>query len=282
MKDQSVEKLIETAIDEDIHTGDITTNTLISPDAEMGTRVILKEAGVVAGLPYLPKVFSKLSPKVEVSFVVAEGSYQQAGTVIAAIQGPVNAILPGVQIAISLLSHASAVATTTREYVKEISGYPCQILDTRKTLPGLRAVEKYAVRVGGGFNHRFGLHDKIVIKTHHTKILKHQSAHPIHDAAKKIEEQHPGQPYQIEIEDLKYLDEALKTKAEAILLINMSTKEISKVISPIKKTGKKVYINNGGAITLDTVRAYAATGVDGICVDELTSTHGLQMSLRLS
>lgn len=282
MIDPLIEALLNTAIAEDIGNGDVTTNTLIAPEIEVGARIILKEAGVVAGLPFLPALFSKLSPKVEVSFVVPEGSFQQAGTIIAAIQGPAKTILSGVQIAITLLSHASAVATTTREYVKEIGGLKCQILDTRKTLPGLRAVEKYAVRVGGGFNHRFGLHDRIVIKTHHIKILKAHLQKPVYDTAVKIEKEHPGQPYEIEIEDLKYLPEALETKANALLLINMTPKEISKVVPLIKNTHKKIYINNGAAITLDTVRAYASTGVDGICIDELTSTHGLQMSLRLS
>jgi nicotinate-nucleotide pyrophosphorylase (carboxylating) len=282
MIDPTIDALLNTAIAEDIGAADATTHTLIASDHEMGVRIILKEAGVVAGLPILKALFAKLSPKVEVSFVVPEGSFQQAGTIIAAIQGPATVILSGVQIAITLLSHASAVATTTWEYVKEIGGFRCQILDTRKTLPGLRAVEKYAVRIGGGFNHRFGLHDRIVIKTHHIKILKTQTEKPVHDAALKIEKAHPGQPYEIEIEDLKYLPEALQTHATAILLINMPPKEISKAVALIKKTNKKIYINNGGAITLDTVRAYAATGVDGICVDELTSTYGLQMSLRLS
>lgn len=282
MIDPKIETLINTAIVEDIGSGDITTTTLISEETEAGARIILKEAGVVAGLPFLPVVFSKLPGKVEVSFVVKEGSYQQAGTVIAALQGTAGSILSGVQTALTLLSHASAVATMTHEYVKEISGYKCKILDTRKTLPGLRAIEKYAVRIGGGFNHRFGLHDRIVIKTLHNKFLKTQSAKPILEAAKKIELAHPDQPYEIEIEDAKYLPEALSTKASAILLINMPPKEIGKLVPQIKKAQKAIYINNGGAVTLDTVRAYASTGVDGICIDELTSTRGLQMSLRLS
>lgn len=282
MIDPLIKALLDTAIAEDIGSGDITTNTLIPTDVEVGARIILKEAGVVAGLPCLPPLFSKLSPKVEVSFVVEEGSFQQAGTIIAALQGPGRAILSGVQTAITILSHASAVATMTQEYVKEIGGLKCQVLDTRKTLPGLRALEKYAVRVGGGFNHRFGLHDRIVVKTHHIKILKQHSSRPVYDAALTIEKEHPGQPYEIEIEDLKYLPEALETKASALLLINMTPKEISKVVPSIKKANKKVYINNGATITIDTVRAYASTGVDGICIDELTSTRGLQMSLRLS
>lgn len=282
MIDPQIEALIKTALAEDLRSGDITTNTLITEDTETGARIIIKEAGVVAGLPFLPVLFSLLTPRLDVSFVVKEGSYQQAGTIIAALQGPARAILSGAQTALAFLSHASAVATSTQEFVKEIAGLKCKILDTRKTIPGLRAVDKYAVRVGGGFNHRFGLDDRIVIKTHHIKFLKTHSNRPIYDAAAKIEAQHPGQPYEIEVEDLKYLPEALETNAEAIILINMTPREISKNVSQIKKANKLVYLNTGGAITIDTVRAYASTGVDGICIDEITSARGLQMSLRLS
>lgn len=282
MPDVFIEPLINSAIEEDIGSGDITTTTLIPEETEAGARIILKEAGVVAGLPFLSQVFAKFPGKVDVSLIVKEGSYQQAGTIIASLQGSARSILSGVQTALTLLSHASAVATITREYVKEIEGCKCKILDTRKTLPGLRAVEKYAVRVGGGHNHRFGLHDRIVIKTHHNKLLKHAHTKPILAAAEQIEHLHPSHPYEIEIDDEKYLVEALSTKATAILLINMPPKEIEKLTPQIKKAKKAIYINNGGAITLDTVRAYASTGVDGICIDELTSASGLQMSLRLS
>lgn len=282
MTDPDIERLILTAITEDIRTGDITTNTLIPNTIEAGARIIMKEAGVAAGLPFLPLLFSKIDPSIEVSFVVNEGSYQKAGTIIASIRGPARAILSGERIALTLISHTSGIATLTQEYVREIAGLKCKILDTRKTLPGLRALEKYAVRVGGGFNHRFGLDDHIVIKTNHNTFLKSLSTHPIRDAARKIEQDHPEEDYEIEIDDLKYLPEALETKATAILLINMTPKEISKAVPSIHKTQKQVYINNGGAIILDTVRAYASTGVDGICIDDLTSAPEIHISLRLS
>ncbi len=282
MIDPDIEKLILTAIAEDIRTGDITTNTLISETTETGARIIMKEAGVAAGLPFLPILFSKIDPSVEVSFVVQEGSYQKAGTIIAALRGPARAILSGERIALTLISHTSGIATLTQEYVREIAGLPCKILDTRKTLPGLRALEKYAVRIGGGFNHRFGLDDHIVIKTNHNIFLKTLSTRPIYDAARKIEQKHPEETFEIEIDDIKFLPEALETKASAILLINMTPKEITKMVPLIHKAKKQAYINNGGSITLDTVRAYASTGVNGICIDDLTSAPSLHISLRIS
>lgn len=279
--DQDIEQLIDQWIDEDIRSGDITTEACIPEDAIAYAKVVLKQAGTLAGLPFFSMIFKKIAPSIEINFHVNEGSYHKAGTLIATLHGSARGILSGHRIALNLLQHASGVATITAAYVKKVAGFGCAIMDTRKTLPGLRSLEKYAVKIGGGLNHRFGLYDRFIIKTNHIGILASQSKNPLTVAAKKAKEYRPDIPLEIEIDDQDKLEEALKTEAKVIILCHMTPDEVESCIEKIRKAHKKVYVDSSGTITLDTIRAYAELGVDAISIGDLThSVKALDISLK--
>ncbi|WP_059358758.1 carboxylating nicotinate-nucleotide diphosphorylase [Parachlamydia acanthamoebae] len=278
-----IDLLLDTALKEDIRTGDITSEACIPEDAILTGRFIAKQAGILAGLPFLSLLFKKIDPRIEVQLLVSEGSYQKAGTVIAKAFGPARGIFSGERVALNLLQHASGVATLTNQYVRKVSGFDCSILDTRKTLPGLRALEKYAVTVGGGVNHRFGLDDRLIIKRNHLAFVGTTTPHPIREAVLRVKNHRPDLPIEIEIQDIDQLAEALDTEAETIMLCRMPPHEIKKCVHFIRKTGKKVFIESLGTITLETIQAYAETGVDGISLGSLTlSSHALDIAMRLA
>ncbi len=277
-----IERLIDISIQEDVRTGDITSEVLVPEKAMSTGHFILKQAGVLAALPYLEILFKKIDPAIEVKLSVKEGSYQTAGAIIGSITGPSRGILTGERIALNLIQHASGVATVTAQYVKKLKGLKCQILDTRKTLPGLRSLEKYAVQVGGGTNHRFGLDDRFIIKNNHLYFLANRTKTPIQDAVKLVKAKRPELQVEVEISEIEQLKEALQTEAQAVMLSRMMPAEIKKCVAAIRKTDKKVYVESLGTITLDTVRAYAETGVDGISIGSVThSVPALDIVMRL-
>lgn len=264
VQDKEIEHLIDLAIQEDFRSGDITTSACISENAHASAKVVLKQAGVVAGLPYFALLFKRINPAICVELLIAEGSFQKAGTILAKVTGPAQGILSGERPALNLLQHASGVATVTFAYVKKVSGFGCAILDTRKTLPGLRCLEKYAVRMGGGENHRYGLDDRFIIKTHHLAFIS------LKEAYLKVKQYNPKMPIEIEVDDCEILEEALQTDAKVIILRNMTPDEVLKCVEKIGKTDKKVYVESSGTITLDTIRAYAETKVHAILIGALT------------
>jgi len=279
---KEIEKLIERAIAEDIGLGDITSLACLPETRQTSGVFLLKQSGVVAGLPLLPLLFQALDAKVEIDLLAQEGSFQKMGTLIAKFSGPARTILAGERIALNLLQHASGVATTTAEYVKKIANLRCDILDTRRTLPGLRALEKYAVAVGGGKNHRNGLDDCFLIKSSHLSFLAGGSKHPISQAVEKIKSYDPNVPLEIQIDSINQVEEVLKHDFRAIMLRNMNIDELAHSVALIKRSNKKVYLAFSGSVTLDTVRAIAETGLNGISVAALThSVPGIDIGLRL-
>ena len=267
---KEIERLIDVSIEEDLRTGDITSNILVPQEAITSGIIVLKQAGVLAALPFLQILFQKIDPAIQVKLFVEEGSYQKAGTIVGKVTGPARGILSGERIALNLIQHASGVATTTSEYVRKLKGLHCGILDTRKTLPGLRALEKYAVSVGGGSNHRFSLDDRFIIKTNHLYFLKGTSKYPIRDAIEKVKKHSSDLPIEVEITRYEQLEQALHPYVKGIMLSRMMPLEIKRCVNRIRQTDKKVYIESLGTITLDTVRAYAETGVDGISIGSVT------------
>lgn len=281
--DEEIERLIDIAIQEDIESGDWTSQACIPSDAQCTGKVILKQAGVIAGLPFFERIFKKIDSRIDVTLFINEGSYQKSGTIVAKVEGPTQSIVTAERTALNLLQHASGVATKTAEYVRRISGYDCTILDTRRTLPGLRALEKYAIGAGGGVVHRHGLSDRLIIKINHLRYLGGNQKRPIKEAFRKVQEAHPELPIEIEIDDIDQLSEALDTEAYAIILRNMFPHEAERCVRKIRRTNKRVYIDCGGVITIDTIRTYAETGVDGISVGALTHRGGsLDIALRIS
>lgn len=279
---QEIEKLIDIALKEDLlDAGDITSSALINPETTTTGQFILKQRANVAGLPFIEKIFKKIDPKITVIPLVPEGSYQIAGTVILKISGPARGILSGERTALNFLQHATAVATSTAAFVKKLKGLPCKILDTRKTLPGLRALEKYAIQVGGGINHRNSLNHRFHVKRPHIAFFQHHTAHPLKEAIETVKSYNPHIPVEIEIFELNQLREVLNTQVDSIMLHNMRPDEIIDCLKLIRKTDKKVYLESPGAITLETIRSFAETGIDGIAIGGLSDVPRAQIKMTL-
>ncbi|RII29380.1 MAG: nicotinate-nucleotide diphosphorylase (carboxylating) [Geobacter sp.] len=271
----SLDRLIEHALLEDIHTGDITTQAVVPEKREASARLIAKEELVLAGLFAAERVFKRLNGEVVFTACLPEGARVAKGDILATVQGNAADLLMGERVALNLLQRLSGIATLTACYVAAVQGTKVRIVDTRKTTPGLREVEKYAVRMGGGINHRTGLYDGILIKENHiaaaggiTQAVSRARAFIPHTL--KIE---------IEIETLEQLDEALASRAEIIMLDNMSLADMRSAVNTI---AGRALVEASGGVNLESVRAIADTGVDIISVGALThSPRAMDISMLL-
>jgi nicotinate-nucleotide pyrophosphorylase (carboxylating) len=253
---------------------DITSQTLIPPDREGRAVFVARAAGVVAGLPALQLVFDTVhTPLVKVKPLVKDGDRVEPGQELASVSGLLEFILSGERIALNFLQHLSGVATLTRRFADAVAGLNCKILDTRKTLPGWRVLEKYAVRCGGGHNHRMGLYDAILIKDNHLAILGvARDAFKEASRALLLRSDVRPVPVEIEVDSLEQLDWAMDCRPGTILLDNMSPEQLRRAVqrrSELMKT-PRVLLEASGGVTLETVRAIAETGVDRISVGALT------------
>ena len=269
-----VEALVERFLEEDIGRGDRTTEAVVPEELRSRARIEAREPAIVAGLDVARACFTALG-EVDWRPEVSDGERIGAGDVLVRIEGPLRVILTAERTALNLLQRLSGIATMTRTYVEAVEGKPVQIVDTRKTTPGLRVLEKYAVRVGGGSNHRAGLDDGILIKDNHIA-----AAGGVGEAVSRALADVPhGLRVEVEVQDLDELDEALAAGAEAILLDNMSPELIREAVA---KAGGKALLEASGGITLETVADYAATGVDLISVGALThSVRAIDLSLEV-
>ena len=265
---------------EDIGRGDLTTSAVVPPTALTSGRFLAKQPLIVAGLDIVRAVFAELDPSVLIQIRSADGEQVSAGETIALVSGSARAILSGERVALNLLQRLSGIATLTRRYVDAVKGTNARIVDTRKTTPGLRILEKYAVRVGGGQNHRMGLDDGVLIKDNHIAI-----AGGLREAVLAGRGALPHMhKIQIEVENLDQLREALKLGVDAVLLDNMSPAETREAVRAVRSSadGHRVVIESSGGITLETTRQYAEAGVDLISVGALThSAPAVDISLEL-
>lgn len=258
-----IEQLFRVALEEDIGAGDLTTLPTIPADLCSTGLFRAKVDCVVAGLPLLEKIFSMLDPVVHVKPLSQDGERVSRGTVVAEVEGPTRALLMGERTALNLIQRLSGTATLTRRYVEAVKGLSCKIIDTRKTTPGLRTLEKYAVRKGGGMNHRLGLYDAALIKDNHIA-----ASGSIARAVEKVRSQAPFMAkIEVECADLKQVQEALDAGADVIMLDNMG---IDAMVQAVKLIDKRVWVEASGGITVETVREVAQTGVDFISVGAVT------------
>ena len=270
-----VERAVAAALDEDLSTaGDITTDAIIPADATATAAIVARESGVVAGLDLAEAAFKALDPDIRFTRIVADGGGVAAGGKIATVSGKTRAILSAERTALNFLGRLSGIATLTASYVKAVEGTGARIACTRKTTPGLRALEKYAVRAGGGVNHRFGLYDAVLVKDNHIAAaggiagalarLKSRASHSV-----RIE---------VEVDTLDQLAEALKFPIDAVLLDNMDAATLREAVKLV--AGRGVTEASGG-VTLENVREIASTGVDVISAGALThSPRNLDSSLE--
>ncbi len=273
------ESLIDRAITEDLCIGDPTTEALI-PEELTGKAVIFSKAeGVLAGVDVALAVFRRVDPALRTKALLRDGALLKPRANIAEIEGPVASILKGERTALNFLQRLSGIATETSRYVRAVQGYNVRIIDTRKTTPGLRTLEKYAIRVGGGHNHRRNLGDGILIKDNHIQALRLQEMGLGDIIRKAYANASHTIKIEVEVEDLDQVKEALEAGAEILLLDNMPIEEMAQAVKLAK--GRAITEASGG-INLETVRAVAATGVDLISVGALThSVKALDISLDL-
>ncbi len=263
-----IEEAVRAALKEDLgHGHDITGASLIPSDAEMSATLNAREEGILAGLTIGLSAFMQIDPDCEIEVYKYDGDLLASGDTIAKINGPARAILTAERICLNFMSHLSGIATLTARYVQEVDGTDAQIACTRKTLPGLRAFQKYAVRCGGGMNHRHGLDDGILIKDNH--IALHGSVAQALETAKA----NAGHMVKIEIEvdTPEQLDEMLAHgSADIVMLDNFSLEDMRKAVEKIRKEDSKMVIEASGGVSLETVQGIAKTGVDIISVGALT------------
>jgi nicotinate-nucleotide pyrophosphorylase (carboxylating) len=260
------------ALDEDVGSGDLTA-ALIDADATLRARVIAREPAVLCGRPWFDAVFHRVDPAATVEWLVAEGDRIDAGQALCRVSGAARSLLTAERAALNFLQLLSGVATRTRAYVDAIGSARARILDTRKTLPGLRFAQKYAVVTGGGANHRMGLYDMVLVKENHIA-----AAGGITAAVQAAARVAPGMPLQVEVETEAQLAEALAAGAPLILLDNFS---VERMAAAVAFTAGRARLEASGGITLDTVQAIAGTGVDRISVGNLTKdVRALDLSMR--
>lgn len=271
----SLDRLIEQALLEDIHTGDITTQAVVPGRRAASARLIAKEELVLAGLFVAERVFHRLGPDAVFVSRVEEGARACKGDLLATVEGNAADLLMGERVALNLLQRLSGVATLTARYMEEVKGTKARIVDTRKTTPGLRELEKYAVRAGGGINHRTGLYDGILIKENHIA-----AAGGIAEAIRRARAYIPHTlRIEIETETLSQVEEALAAGADIIMLDNMSLSDMRTAVTNI---AGRALVEASGGVNLETVRAIAETGVDIISVGALThSARAMDISMLL-
>jgi nicotinate-nucleotide pyrophosphorylase (carboxylating) len=274
-----LDQLLQSWLLEDIGRGDRTTQSLLFQNpTDKEAKWIAKAPGIIAGLPIAARVFQLLNHQVNFVNITAEGAKCEPGQVIAEIGGSLDALLMGERVALNLTMRLSGIASLTNIYVEKIADLPAQLVDTRKTTPGLRILEKYATALGGAINHRMGLDDAVMIKDNHIV-----AAGGIGEAITRVRS-HIPYPLTIEVETetLAQVQEALEYKADIIMLDNMSLKMMSQAVSLIRQQDSRVKIEASGNVTLETIRAVAKTGVDYISTSApITQSRWLDLSMRM-
>ncbi len=270
----AAQPLIELAIAEDIGPGDATSEAVLPPDLALHARIVAKSAGVVAGLPVAGAVFARVGPGLRFVAHVQDGARVAPGDLVAEVAGPGREMLAAERIALNFLQRLSGIATLTRSFVDAVAGSGAVILDTRKTHPGYRVLEKYAVRMGGGQNHRFSLYDMMMVKDNHI-----DAAGSIAVAVERARATFPDLPIEVEVRNLDELRQALPLDVTRILLDNMSLDEMRRAV---EITAGRTPLEASGNVNLETVAGIAATGVDYISVGALThSAPALDLSMRV-
>jgi len=279
LPEKEVDAIIDVALNEDTGHGDVTSEALIPPELTGKAEVLVKEKGVLAGIEIAARVFHRVDPLLKIDILIKDGTAIKPGDIAATIVGSVTGVLKAERTALNFLQRLSGIASLTAQYVAEISGFDAKIVDTRKTTPGLRRLEKYAVRVGGGQNHRMHLGDAVLIKDNHIAALRAMGL-GLKDIVAKARKNAPsGITIEIEVTSAREAVDALKAGADIIMLDNMSVNEMKQVVNMVAGKAK---LEASGGITLANVRQVAMTGVDIISIGALTHSYkALDISLEM-
>lgn len=271
--------LVSDYLREDAGRGDVTSQAVIAGGSMARGKFLAKEEAVICGLEVIESVFLTLDPRVQLESFVNEGDDVQAGKEFARIEGLAGVLLTGERVALNLVSRMSGIASLTRKFADAIKGTQARLLDTRKTAPGLRTLEKYAVVIGGGFNHRFALDDGVLIKDNHIAMVG-GAAECIRRARQNA---HHLLKIEVEVSNLARLKETLAEEPDAIMLDNMTAAQVAEAVAVIRGRSARTLIEVSGNVTMDNVRAYAETGVDFISVGALTHSAGIKdISFKLT
>ena len=273
----NIDPQVVAALREDVGRGDVTA-ALVPVDERMRAQVISREDAVLCGTAWFDATFRQLDGAIEVAWMAADGEPVAAGAVLCRIEGRARPLLTGERTALNFLQTLSGTATATRRYVDAIAGTGCAILDTRKTLPGLRLAQKYAVRCGGGRNHRIGLYDMVLVKENH--IAAAGSIRAAIEAARRLS---PGVPVEVEVETLAEFDEALAARPDVIMLDEFPAPDMRTAVARNRERGRPAKLEASGNVTLETIRGIAETGVDYISVGAITKhLRALDLSMRMT
>jgi nicotinate-nucleotide pyrophosphorylase (carboxylating) len=277
-RDGWLDTLLDQALAEDVGSGDASTAVTVAPGTRATARVVARSTGTLAGLPLLVPLFARLDPAVRVTHGHEDGDRVDAGAVAATLTGPAAPLLTGERTALNFLQQLSGIATETARYVEAVAGTGCQILDTRKTVPGWRALAKYAVRCGGGTNHRLGLYDRIMLKDNHWAAGGQRVA----DLVARGRADYPDLAIEVEVDSLDQLDRVLPLAVEWVLLDNFVPTDVREAVARRNATAPATRLEASGNITLETVAAYARAGADACSVGRLThSAPALDLSLEM-
>ncbi|MGJ8513963.1 carboxylating nicotinate-nucleotide diphosphorylase [Carnimonas bestiolae] len=273
-----IDAVINAALLEDAPWGDLTSETLVPQQRIANAQLVARESGVVAGTQLFARTFELVDSAVKVSLALADGDAFDAGTVLAEVTGPARSILRAERIALNLVQRLSGIATLTAAYVKAVAGTDTRIVDTRKTTPGLRALERHAVRAGGGHNHRFSLSDAVMVKDNHLAALGAESAEQVTEALRALRRQLSHTTHiEVEIDRLDQLDAVLAAEVDTIMLDNFSLDDLRE---GVKRIQGRAWVEASGGVALERVADIAATGVDVISVGALThSARSLDLGL---
>lgn len=266
-QDPEVRELIERELAEDIGSGDVTTLVLVDADAAARARIEARHEIVVAGGRIAAEVFRMADPRLQVDVLIADGDSARAGNAVLRVSGPARAILTAERTALNLLQRLTGIATATECLVRIVADYGTLILDTRKTVPGLRRLDKYAVKCGGGTNHRVGLHDAVLIKDNHVAFWRQTNKGSLADAVRAARQAYPGLKIEIEVDSLAQLAEVLAGRPDWVLLDNMTPALVAEAVAIC---GGACKTEASGGITKDNVREYARAGVTAISIGALT------------
>ncbi|MCL0104102.1 carboxylating nicotinate-nucleotide diphosphorylase [Dehalococcoidia bacterium] len=278
--ESQIRAIVDHAIKEDLGQGDVTTDALIPPALEVRASILVKASGVLAGIEVAEIVFQQVDPSLIFERVVQDGTGMQAGSIVGVVTGKAAGILKAERVALNFLQHLSGIATETAKYVAAVAGTRARILDTRKTTPGLRLLEKYAVRTGGGQNHRQNLGDGVLIKDNHLAALRAGGVGLGEGVKRARANVPPHLKIEVEVDTVEQAQIALDAGADILLLDNMRTTDMRRVVELVDG---RALIEASGGITLDNVRAVAETGVDFISIGALThSVKALDISLEFN
>ncbi|HEX3694759.1 MAG TPA: carboxylating nicotinate-nucleotide diphosphorylase [Polyangia bacterium] len=274
----AVQRLLDLALEEDVGRGDVTTAAVIDESQEAEADIIARERLVVCGLGVVEAVFMRFDWRARVRTKVADGDPVAPGTLVATVRGPAAALLAGERTALNFIQRLSGIATLTQTYVAAAGGAKLRVTDTRKTVPGMRALEKYAVRTGGGHNHRADLASGILIKDNHIALVG-----SVRECIRRARAQAPhGLRIAAEVDNLAQLDEAIEAGAEVILVDNFAVREMSEAVKRVRERAPRTIVEASGGVTLDRMREISKTGVDVVSIGGLThSARAVDLSLEI-